>query len=144
MTKKRPSSRKPEILSRNLKITAFRTSLRLGILQERGDEPEIEAKPWLELTGKASEPVRDVTAWRVSMYPEEPLRLGTARPAPVGALIQARPELAIVLTWPHREFDRLWAMALSGQLKHAHVSFTKPHYNSGLVVAASFSNEFED
>lgn len=133
MTKKRPGRSKDEILSRSLEITGFRTSVRLRVDEPKCAAPEIESKPWLELTGQAAEPVRSVTAWRLSMYPEEPLRLGTARPAPVGALIQARPELSIVLTWPHRDFDRIWAMALTGHLKFAHVAFTKPHYNSGIV-----------
>jgi hypothetical protein len=41
-------------------------------------------------------------------------------------------------------FDRVWVLALSGHLKFARVYFTKPHYNSGLVVSASFSNELEE
>jgi hypothetical protein len=48
------------------------------------------------------------------------------------------------LTWPRQEFDQVWALALSGHLKFAHLYFTKPHYNSGLVVSASFSNEPEE
>lgn len=121
MTKKRPRNRE-EVLSRNLEISAVRTSVRLSVDQPRGTDPAIESKPWLELTGSAAEPVRNVTAWRISMFPEEPLRVGPRRPAPVGALIQARPELVIVLAWPHNDFDRLWAMALAGHLKFAHVS----------------------
>lgn len=118
--------------------------MRLSVDQRRGVEPAIESKPWLELNGNAAEPVKSVSAWRISMFPEEPLRVGPRRPAPVGTLIQARPELVIVLAWPHCDFDRLWAMALAGHLKFAHVSITKPHYNSGLVLSASFSSEFEE
>jgi hypothetical protein len=67
----------------------------------RGEEPYIESQPWLELLGTATEPVRDVTNVRISMYPQDELRVGTARPAAVGAIIGARPELSVVLTWPH-------------------------------------------
>jgi hypothetical protein len=38
----------------------------------------------------------------------------------------------------------VWALALAGQLKYSHRYFTKPHYNSVLVVSASFSNELEE
>jgi hypothetical protein len=132
------------MLSRNVAISSFRTSVRLGAIHRRGEEPEIESEPWLELQGNVTEPIRDVTAVKISMYPREPLQVGTARPASVGAIVQARPELSIVLTWSHMDFDRLWALALSGHLKYSHLYFTKPHYNSGLVVSTSFSNELEE
>jgi hypothetical protein len=35
-------------------------------------------------------------------------------------------------------------LAISGHLQFAHVYFTKPHYNRGLVVSASFRNELEE
>lgn len=78
------------------------------------------------------------------MYPRNTLQIGPARPASVGSVIQARPELSFVLSWPHVDFDRIWALALSGRLTHGHLYFTKPHYNTGLVVNASFSNEAEE
>jgi hypothetical protein len=49
-----------------------------------------------------------------------------------------------VPTWPQVDFDRVWALAVGGQLKYAHLYFTKPHYNSGLVVSASFSESTAD
>ena len=143
MTKKRRSGH-PEMLSRNVEISDFRTTVRISAVHRRGDEPEIESKPWLELQGKATEPIQGVVDVKISMYPEEPLVVGTARPAAVGAIIQAKPELSVVLSWSHADFDRVWAMALAGHLKYTHLYFTAPHYNSGLVVSASFSNEREE
>ena len=96
------------------------------------------------MRGKATEPVRDVRDVRISMYPRNTIQIGPARPASVGSIIQARPELSFVLTWPQVDFDRIWSLALSGQLTHGSLYFTKPHYNSGLVVSASFSNEAEE
>ena len=84
-----------------------------------------------------------MTDVKISMWPREKVEIGIARPASVGAVLGARPELALGLTWPQAEFDRVWKLAISGHLKFAHVYFTKPHYNSGLVVSASFSNELE-
>ncbi|HEX2339972.1 MAG TPA: hypothetical protein VHI98_05770 [Vicinamibacterales bacterium] len=61
-----------------------------------------------------------------------------------GWVLGAKPELSFGLSWLPDAFDRVWTLALSGHLKFAHVYFTKPHYNSGLVVSASFSNELEE
>jgi hypothetical protein len=35
------------------------------------------------------------------------------------SIIQAKPELSIVLTWPHVDFDRVWALTLAGRLKYS-------------------------
>jgi len=32
-------------------------------------------------------------------------------------------------------------LALAGRLTHGYLYFTKPHYDTGLVASASFSNE---
>jgi hypothetical protein len=144
MPRKKHANNRPEMLSRNVAIESFRSSVRIGAVNRRGEEPEIESQPWLELQGKATEPVGGVSAVKISMYPREPLVIGTARPASVGAIIQAKPELSVVLTWGNADFDRVWAMALAGHLKYSHLYFTRPHYGSGLVVSASFSSELEE
>jgi hypothetical protein len=141
--KKRRSSR-PETLSRSVEITAFRATVRLYAVHHKSDEPFIEGKPWLELSGKATEAVKGVTEVRFSLYPEDDVRVGTSRPAACGSIIQAKPELHAVISWPQREYDRLWSLALAGHLKFAYIAFTQPHYNSALVVSASFGNELEE
>ena len=45
---------------------------------------------------------------------------------------------------PHRDFDRVWTLALSGQLKHAHIMLTPPRYQSAYVVSISFSTHLEE
>ncbi|MGB2714763.1 MAG: hypothetical protein WBC51_11320 [Vicinamibacterales bacterium] len=127
-----------------MEITAFSATVRLNAIDRKGDQPYVEGQPWLELSGTATEPVKGVTDVKISMWPRETVEIGTARPASIGAVLGARPELAFGLTWPQQEFDRVWNLALSGHLKFARVYFTKPHYNSGLVVSASFSNELEE
>jgi hypothetical protein len=47
----------------------------------------------------------------------------------------------MVFSWTHTEFDRVWAMGLAGQLKHAHAYFTRPDRKTALVTSVSFSNE---
>ncbi len=97
--RRRPGGR-PEMLSRNVEFKSFRISVRLSASHPRKQEPFIESQPWLELRGVALEPVWDVTDVVVSMYPRDKVEVGTARPASVGAIIQARPHLRFVITWP--------------------------------------------
>jgi hypothetical protein len=132
------------MLSRNAVIASFSVTMRISASHRRGEEPEIELQPWLELRGALEEPVKGTTEIRISNYPREPLSVGTARPAAVGAIIGMKPEMSIVLTWSNAEFDRMWTFALSGHLKFAHLHFTVPRYGSGLVVNASFSNERDE
>ncbi len=134
----------PETLTRNVEISTFRLTLRVGVDQPRDPEPEIEVKPWLVLQGVLDEPVRDVWDIVLSLYPDARTKIGTARPASVGAIIRARSAIEAVVSLPHAEFDRLCSFALSGHLKHAWMAFTKPHYNTGLVQAVSFSSEREE
>jgi hypothetical protein len=142
--RRKTRSSKPEMLSRNVEITSFGATVRIGAVHRKGDEPEIESQPWLELRGTATEPVKGVKDVKISLYPQDKVVVGTARPASVGAIVGARPTLHAVISWPHVEFDRVWTLAIGGHLKLAHLYFTKPHYNSGLVVSASFSNELEE
>lgn len=134
----------PEMLSRQVEISGLRTSVHIRAEHRRGEEPELDCGPWLELRGRLEEPVNGVATVTLSIYPREPQTFGPVRPASVGAVIGLRPEMSVVIDWPHQEFDRLWAMALTGHLKFAHLYFTKPKYGHGLVVNASFSSEKEE
>jgi len=70
-------------------------------------------------------------------------RASSGPPDPLGAIVGSRQALDIVSTWSHAEFDRVWVMTMAGHLKFARLYFTRPHYNGGLVVSASFSTEPE-
>jgi hypothetical protein len=45
---------------------------------------------------------------------------------------------------PHRDFDRLWSLGLSGLLKHARIVLTPPRYLSAYVLNISFSTHLEE
>ena len=55
-----------------------------------------------------------------------------------------KPQISAVLTLPHTDFDRLWALALSGRPVWTYLLFTTPRYGKALIVNASFSTERED
>ena len=141
---RKPRTKRPEILNRTVEIASFRTSLRVGVDEPKDPEPEIEVKPWLEIRGVLDEPVRKTADIILSLYPDARTKVGTARPPAVGSIIGVRSAIEAVVSLPHAEFDRVWLFALSGHLKHAWMTFTRPHYNRGLVLAVSFSNHREE
>ena len=144
MPKKRRRTKRADILNRTVDITSFGTTLRVRVDEPSDPEPEIEVKPWLELRGGLDEPVRQTSDIVLSLYPDARTKVGTGRPLAVGAIIGARTAVEAVISLPHAEFDRLWSFALSGHLKHAWMAFTRPHYNTGLVLAVSFSSQREE
>jgi hypothetical protein len=54
--RKRCKSSKPEMLSRNVEISSFGATVRIGAVHRKGEEPEIDSQPWLELRGTRSRP----------------------------------------------------------------------------------------
>src|SRR5262245_12275230 len=104
--RRKAKSSKPEMLSRNVEISSFAPTVRLSAVHQKGDEPYVEGQPWLELRGTTTEPVKGVTYVRI-MWPRDTVEVGTARPASVGSVLGAKPELSFGLTWPQAEFDRV-------------------------------------
>ncbi len=144
MPRKRRRTARPKMLSRVAEITGYTPSISIRADHRRGEEPEIDSGPWLELEGILTEPVKDVHVVRFSLYPKDELRIGPARPAGIGAIVGLKPEMSVVIAWSHRDFDRLWAMAFAGQISYADLYFTKPHYGKARIVNASFSSEPEE
>jgi hypothetical protein len=107
------------MLSRNVEITVVSATVGLHAVHHKGAEPYVESQPWLELRGTATEPVKSVTDVKIRMWLRETPKVGTARPASVGAVLGAKPELSFGLSWPPDAFDRVWVLALTGQLKFA-------------------------
>jgi hypothetical protein len=42
------------------------------------------------------------------------------------------------------DFDRVWALATSGQLRYCRLALTEPRRRSALIVSVSFSKEAEE
>jgi hypothetical protein len=90
-------SGKPEMLSRDVEIRASSLTVRIRAVHVKGDDPEIESQPWLQLKGVLTEPVKGVRDVVISLYPKDKLEAGTAGPASCGAIISARPEGSVSL-----------------------------------------------
>ncbi len=142
--RKRRSRSRPEMLTRRVDVTSIRARIGLHVMTERGCEPEIDSTPWLEVRGNMDEPVGAVREIVINTFPRDVIEVGHACPSSVGAIIQVRPKIDVVVPFRAADFPQLWALALSGQLKYADITFTKPHYRRAFVINVSFSNELEE
>jgi hypothetical protein len=93
------------MLARSVEITRVSTTVGLNAVHHGGAEPYVESQPWLELRGTATEPVNGVTDVKISTWLRETPKVGTPRPASVGALLGAKPELSFGLLWLPDAFD---------------------------------------
>jgi hypothetical protein len=133
-----------ERLIRRVEISSVRTRVSTYASHPRGSDPVIETKCSLNLVGILDEAVRDVVDIEIHLYPSDDSRVGTARPASVGAIVDFHPHLQLVVSFLPADFDRLWTTALTGHLKYARLVFTTPHRNTSLVTSVSFSSKPEE
>jgi hypothetical protein len=95
------------------------------------------------LRGTMNEPVRGVSDIEINLYPDAKVESEPKHAECIGAVIEVKPKLNLVIGTSPSLFDQFWSMALSGQLKHASCSFTKPHYRSAQVTSLSVSSKPE-
>jgi hypothetical protein len=145
MPKKRwRRSRRDETMRRNAVISSIAPRVSVSVKGAKDPEPEIQGRPWLELRGQITEPIRDAQDVVFKLWPDPDRRVGPARPVAVGHITRIRPQVEVIASCAPAEFTYIWSLALSGHLTHAYMSYTKPHYNEASVLYMSFSNELEE
>jgi hypothetical protein len=130
-----------EPLSRSVQITTVAVRVALYPDDTSRDVPIGGGSASLELQGTADELIAETSDVAIHISAADKADRGIGPPPCVGAIIQVRPIVSVVVAFPHLEFDRLWAMALAGGLTHAHLTFVKPRYGKARVLNLSlFSN----
>ena len=140
--KRRP--RVDDTMRRNVVITQVAPSIRFAVNEPKSPDPDIEARQWLELRGRATEPLRDVRDVVFHLWPDRDFRIGPARPVAVAHITRVRPNIEVIASCRPSDFEWLWSMALTGHLCHGYISFAKPHYGSSKVFSMSFSRDAEE
>jgi hypothetical protein len=135
--------RDEEILGRRIRIDAVTTSVSMQWDEQRGLPPRLESRPSLRFKGYA-DPIGDVSEYRVSLFVDDRERQATKVPPAIGAIIGIRPVIQPVIHVPSSTFSYVWGLAVSGQLRHCHLAFTKPKWRRALIVSASFANEDDE
>ena len=144
MRRSRARRKAEEFLWRTIEVRSVAPSVSPHSESRQGEEPTIESSSWLEVRGDLDSPVKDVFDVTIHVYPEDPLRVGTARPVTVGSVIGISDTVSVVVALLPGDFDRLWILARSGHLRFASLSLTAPKYQSALVINAGFSMEREE
>lgn len=142
--KQRSPGRRPELIVRFVEISSVSARVSIGVVREGKRSPELSSTGHLELTGTMDEVVRNTREVQIVLYSSDDAKLGM-EPVPwIGYVHGISPVLRPVFFIAHRDFDRVWPLALSGQLKHAHMVLTQPRYQSAFVVSISFSTHPEE
>ena len=144
MPRKRARRATDEVFSSTMQVTAMQAFVWVHVKTTDGVDPRIDPRPALVLIGTLDEPIRDVHAITLHIHPDEDTRAGPNRPFGVGAITQLRPQVTATVGMPHRDFDRVWGLALHDKLTHARIAFTKPRYTSATLLSVSFSNVVDE
>ena len=142
--RKRRTRRRNETLVRFVAIDAVNGGTSISTAQERGAEPQLSSTSRIELTGTMDEPIRDTRDIEIVLYAADDPKPGRDPTPWIGLVHGIRPVMRAAIFIPYRDFDRLWSLALSGLLKHAHLFLTPPRYQSAYVLNISFSTHPEE
>jgi hypothetical protein len=105
MARSRNKSR-TELQSHDVTISGFNARFSIRAFMERGvRNPDIQSDSWLTLRGTLTEPMRMFRTSRLVFTNMTSCQVGTARPASVGAIIQIRPQVVLVLAVTYQDFD---------------------------------------
>jgi hypothetical protein len=141
---KRPARRRPETVVRFIIVTGVNVGIGISTAQEGGAEPALHSTGRIQVTGTMDEPVRDNRDVKITVYSADNPKPGSDPLPWVGLVHGVRPVLQAATFISHRDFDRVWSLALSGLLKHAYLMLSAPRYQSAYVLNVSFSTDPED
>jgi len=129
-----------EILGRYVLIEAAKQSVGLRTDRPRGQPPALATSASVELRGRLSEPVANVTEARITVFPDPAADVSPSTPPAIGAIIGIKSCLQVVVHYPVAEFNQLWTLVATLQVRSAYVAFTAPFRGSSLVVTLDFSS----
>jgi hypothetical protein len=140
----RRTRRRNETLVRFVTINAVSAGTSISAAQEKGAEPHISSTARIELTGTMDQPIRDTRDVEIVLYAADDPKPGSGPTPWIGLVHGVRPVMHAAIFIPHRDFDRVWSLGLSGLLKHARIVLTPPRYHSADVLNISFSTHLEE
>jgi hypothetical protein len=132
-----------ELIARSGTVTGWEAGLYLHA-DGRREGRERKAMLALDVYGNLQEPVRNVSAFKITLFSEPDPTPGKAEIPSVGSIIAVKPTLDLVVTLADRELSLLTAMAAAGRLKHVDMCFQEPKYGTALVASCSFHTKVPD
>lgn len=110
------------------------------LAEKRGGQTTRQTLLSLELKGELSAPVKNITGFQLTVFPDKTSSLGNAETPSVGSIIATKPLINAVVSLSEQEFQVLLALASSGRLACVHLSFQDPRYGSASIASCSFSS----
>lgn len=129
-----------ELISRSGAVTGWEAGLYLHA-EGRREDRERKAMLALDVYGNLKEPVRNVNAFKITLFSASDPTPGKAEIPSVGSIIAVKPTLDLVVTLADRELSLLTAMAAAGRLKHVDICFQEPKYGTALVASCEFQTK---
>lgn len=121
-----------ELVARSGTVTGWEAGLYLHADGRREDR-ERKAMLALDVYGNLQEPVRNVSAFKITLFSEPDPTPGQAEIPSVDSIIAVKPTLDLVVTLADRELNLLAAMAAAGRLKHVDMRVQEPKYRLIMV-----------
>ena len=128
------------MISRSGAVTGWEAGLYLHA-EGRREDRERKAMLALDVYGNLKEPVRNVNAFKITLFSASDPTPGKAEIPSVGSIIAVKPTLDLVVTLADRELSLLTAMAAAGRLKHVDICFQEPKYGTALVASCEFQTK---
>jgi hypothetical protein len=141
---KRRKRQAPEYLYRDVSISEARAWVSMGGQQEKDQEPQFHSIIAVELKGVLDEPIRGVQAIELSLHPRDDATPGKGPFPWIGLIHGIKPVIRGFVFIPHREFDWVWTLAVSGFLKHAQMHLTPPRFNKAHIFHLTLSTHPEE
>ncbi|MHB0916665.1 MAG: hypothetical protein ACYC1G_02725 [Thiobacillus sp.] len=87
-----------------------------------------------------TEDLKGVVSAKVSLHPTSDLSLGEGMPLSLGSIIQVKPQVTVVVPLSEAEFDRVWTLASTNQIKSCYLAFHEPFRGYAGVVSFSVNS----
>jgi hypothetical protein len=143
----------PDLLSWGATFSAIEQWTSFTATGQKDEPPHLGSVTSLTLTGTLDEPLqnnvreirlavqrRDVDENVVCTTPG--MRDGTESYHPwIGFPDTRPPKVGATVFLPTTMFETVWAMANAGNVKHADLTLTKPHYGHAFITAFALSNQ---
>ena len=110
----------------------------------KGEDPYIASNGRVELTGTMDEPIRGISEVELVIYAADDPRPGKDPEPWIGLVHGVKPVIRPAIFVSHRDFDRVFTLAMSGELKHVHLVMIPPRYQTAFVTSVSFSTHLEE
>jgi hypothetical protein len=94
--KRRWRSRRDETMRRNILISSLAPRISFGVKGEKDPEPQVGSRPWRELRGQLTEPVREARDAVLKLWSDPDKRVGPARPVAIRYITGIQPQVEVI------------------------------------------------